>query len=88
MGRHQLIGLVLAIAALTGCATEPRVEYRYLKAPEPPVITRPELEVLKLKSGDSPATVIQAHRVDITNLQKWGLQLEAALSAYRAASAP
>jgi hypothetical protein len=73
---------------MAGCATAPQIEYRYLKWPEPPVITRPELEVLKLKSGDTPATVIQAHRQDILSLQKWGLELEGALTVYRAASAP
>lgn len=82
MVNRKLLGLCLAIA-LTGCATKPEIEYRYLKAPTPPVIARPELEVLKLKSGDTPAAVIQAHRLDILSLQRWGLELEAALNAYR-----
>ena len=82
MVNRTLIGLGLAIA-LTGCASVPPPEIRYLKTPPPPVIARPDLEVLKLKSGDTPAAVIQAHRLDILSLQKWGLELEAALNAYR-----
>jgi hypothetical protein len=72
---------------MAGCATAPQIEYRYLKVPEPPVITRPELEVVKLQPGATAATVIQAHRQDILSLQKWGLELEGALNAYRAAPA-
>ena len=71
--------LILALL-LTGCATT-----QYVAAPtiEPPVIARPELDVDYLKPGDDAGTVIQAHRLTIKKLQSWGLQLEAALDAYR-----
>lgn len=82
MGKITLFVGATSVVFLMGCATS-RVEYRYLDLPEPPVIARPALETQKLVPGDTPRTVIQAHREDILNLQSWGLQLEAALNAFR-----
>ena len=42
-----------------------------------------ELDVLTLKEGDTPDIVIQAHRVTIKKLQKWGLEQEVLLDGYR-----
>ena len=67
---------------LAGCATT-KVEYRYLDVPEPPVINRPELPALSATKDMDPGTVIQLHRETIKLLQAWGLELEAALNAYR-----
>lgn len=82
MGYHELVGSCLVALALTGCA-HTQVEYRYVDLPEPPVIARPDLKTQTLKAGDSPATVVQAHREDVLNLQSWGKQLEAALDGFR-----
>lgn len=73
--------IFLLLTLLSGCATQ--VEYRYLELPEPAVIARPELATQNLKPGDTPATVLQAHREDILNLQSWGKQLELLIDGYR-----
>jgi len=51
--------------------------------PEPPVVNRPELPVLDITKDMDPGTIIQLHRETIKRLQAWGLELEAALNAYR-----
>lgn len=79
------IAVVLAFF-LSGCATqkpEVRVEYVKVSQIEPPIITRPDLDTDYLKDGMDAGTVIQAHRLTIKKLQQWGLELEAALNAYR-----
>lgn len=75
----RLILLTLILLA-SGCAT---TEFVRVAPQEPPVIARPQLEIENLASGDSPARVLQAHRIAILQLQQWGLELEAALGAYR-----
>lgn len=69
------------LALLIGCATQP--EYRVVDIPEPPVVNRPELPVLTITKDMDPGTIIQLHRETIKRLQAWGLELEAALNAYR-----
>ena len=69
-----------------GCAT--KVEYVKVPPQEPPVITRPALDTDYLKATDDAGTVIQAHRLTIKKLQGWGLELEAALDAYRSNQGP
>lgn len=78
-----MVKLSLAsLLLLTGCATcQP--EIRVEKAPEPPTIQRPDLPVLSIHSNMDAGTVIQLHRETIKRLQAWGLELEAALDAYR-----
>lgn len=76
--------VILACVILAGCATcKPTIEYVEVPPKTPPVIERPILEVERIKPGDDAGTVIQAHRVAIKQLQKWGMELEAALDAYR-----
>lgn len=70
-------------AILAGCQCTPKVEYRIVDIPEPPVINRPELPVLNVNSSMNAGQIIQLHRETIKVLQSWGLQLEAALDAYR-----
>lgn len=73
---------LLVVLALTGCAhTKPEV--RVADWPEPPVLNRPELPVLDITKDMDPGTIIQLHRETIKRLQAWGLELEAALNAYR-----
>jgi len=76
----KIICIVWAIA-LVGCACD----QIYVKVPpkEPPVIERPALDTDNIKPDDDDGTVIQLHRITIKTLQKWGLELEAALDAYR-----
>lgn len=76
----KIICIVWTIA-LVGCACDPI----YVKVPpkEPPVIERPALATDNIKPDDDDGTVIQLHRITIKTLQKWGLELEAALDAYR-----
>jgi hypothetical protein len=47
------------------------------------MVNRPELPVLSITREMDPGTVIQLHRETIKRLQAWGLELEAALEAYR-----
>ena len=71
---------------LTACAApEPEVRIEYVAVPPkaPPVIERPVLETDYLKDGDLPSIVLQAHRLTIKTLQKYSLELDAALDAYR-----
>ena len=73
----------LLFALLVGCATTQPTELRVADWPEPPVVNRPELPVLSITKDMDPGTVIQLHRETIKRLQAWGLELEAALDAYR-----
>ena len=72
---------LLLCTLLVGCASAP--ELRVADWPEPPVVDRPELPVLSLTPDMDAGTVIQLHRETIKRLQAWGLELEAALNAYR-----
>ena len=75
--------VILMCAILAGCATKTQIEYVQIPPKQPPIIERPLLETERLKPGDDPGIVIQAHRLAIKQLQKWGLELEASLDAYR-----
>lgn len=74
---------VLALCLLTACSTAPKIEYRVADVSEPLKVNRPELPVLTVTKDMDPGTVIQLHRETIKLLQAWGLELEAALNAYR-----
>ena len=75
---------IIALLSLSACQWTGGTRPEYITVcPEPPYIERPELDVLNLKEGDGPDTVIQAHRVTIKKLQKWGLEEEAILDGYR-----
>lgn len=75
---------VILLLTLTGCETFGKTKVEYITVcPEPPFIERPELDVLHLREGDTPDTVIQSHRVTIKKLQKWGLEQEVILDGYR-----
>jgi hypothetical protein len=74
--------MLLVMLELVGCTTT-KIEYVKVPPAEPPVITRPLLDTDYLKSTDDAGTVLQAHRLVIKKLQGWGLELEAALDAYR-----
>jgi PBP1b-binding outer membrane lipoprotein LpoB len=81
-----VIVVIVAVFFLSGCAaTKPKVMVEYVQATqiEPPIITRPDLDTDYLKDGMDAGTVIQSHRLTIKKLQQWGLELEAALNAYR-----
>ena len=74
---------IILLLSLTGCSLfQTKTEYINV-CPEPGFIERPELDVLNLKEGDSPDVVIQAHRLTIKKLQKWGLEEEVMLDGYR-----
>lgn len=80
---RQVIFSFLLVLSVSGCASRAaKIEYITV-CPEPPFIERPELDVLNLKAGDTPDTVIQAHRVTIKKLQKWGLEQEVILEGYK-----
>lgn len=75
---------IIALLSLSACQWTGGTRPEYINVcPEAPFIERPELEVLNLKDGDTPDQVIQAHRVTIKKLQKWGLEEEAVLNGYR-----
>jgi len=80
---RSIAGALLAALVLTGCASKTTTEYRVLDVPEPPVIARPELDVLSINSSMDAGTIIQLHRQTIIRLKAWGLELEQALNAYR-----
>lgn len=80
-GRSPFV--LCAVLFLAACAHQPQIEYRTAPVPEPPTINRPELPVLQVTKDMDPGTVIQLHRETIKVLQAWGLELEAALNAYR-----
>jgi len=71
------------ILFFAGCASPSKIEYRYSELPEPPVISRPELDVLQADYSMDAATIIQLHRSTIIKLKSWGLELEKALDVYR-----
>lgn len=75
----------LIILLLAGCTTVSQPDIKYVQAdvPEPPEINRPELPVLSITKDMDPGTIIQLHRETILRLKSWGLELEAALNAYR-----
>lgn len=83
--RQEVIGTVIACTFLLGgCQFTGGTKTEYITVcPAPPFIERPELDVLNLKEGDTPDVVIQAHRVTIKKLQKWGLEEETILNGYR-----
>jgi len=83
-GNGVTVGLVTVtlLLLLSGCATT-KPELRVAEWPEPPVVNRPELPVLDITKDMDPGTIIQLHRETIKRLQAWGLELEAALNAYR-----
>jgi hypothetical protein len=72
--------LAVLLLALPACTTT-----KYVTAPvePPPRIERPTLEVSNLKKGDTPDTVIKAHRVTIVQLLEYSKKLEVVLDAYR-----
>ena len=83
MARAKTCTAIIVLFSLSGCSLfQTKTEYITV-CPEPPFIERPELEVLNLKEGDTPDVVIQAHRVTIKKLQKWGLEEEVILDGYR-----
>lgn len=79
----EKVSVILMSIILAGCATKTQIEYVEIPPKTPPVIERPFLETERIKPGDDPGTVIQAHRLAIKQLQKWGMELETALDAYR-----
>ena len=78
----RAIALIIALSLSACQSAQVRTEY-ITSCPVPPVIERPDLDVLNLKDGDGPDVVIQAHRVTIKKLQKWGLEEETVLNGYR-----
>ena len=80
---RSIVGLCLAVLVSTGCATKTTTQYRVLDVPEPPIIARPDLDVLLINSSMDAGTIIQLHRQTIIKLKAWGLELEQALNAYR-----
>ena len=77
-----MVKLLALAVLLTGCATT-EVKYVTVDPPPPPVINRPELPVLSITKDMDAGTILQLHRETIKVLQAWGLELEAALNAYR-----
>lgn len=75
--------LIFVCLILASCASATKIEYRYAELPDPPVIARPELDVLQADPSMSAATIIQLHRSTILKLKSWGLELEKALDVYR-----
>lgn len=79
----KIIATLCLLFILTGCCTPPKPIYIIAECPEPPVIARPSLEVDTLNKNMDSGQVIQAHRITIKQLQKWGLEQEAILNGYR-----
>jgi len=79
MGLRKL--LIISLFLITGCASQPQIitaEPAKIQVP-----ARPELPISDLKEGDSPATVIQAHRITIKLLQGYAKELEELLKPYK-----
>ena len=89
MVKHKVQDAIIAVCialillVISGCACKPQIEYRVSDIKEPPVIARPNLDVLDINTSMDPGTVIQLHRSTILKLKSWGLELETALDAYR-----
>ena len=81
----KIIVAFLFVLSLAGCATVPvpQVKYVTTECPEAPVIERPDLDTDYLTDKSNPGDVIQAHRLAIKKLQKWGMEEEAILNGYR-----
>lgn len=75
-----MVKVLLLTLLLSGCAT---TKYVVVSPPEPPVIARPELPVLRATIDMDAGAILQLHRETIKVLQAWGRELEAALDAYR-----
>lgn len=81
-----MVKYLIIAALLVGCAqppVKPEIRYVQVEVPEPPEINRPELPVLAATKDMDAGTIIQLHRETILRLKAWGLELEAALNAYR-----
>lgn len=79
-----MVKVIALCLLLSGCAAlKPQTVYITAPVTPPPVIERPVLEITKLKDGDEPALVVQAHRITIKQLQGYATQLEKLLDAYR-----
>ena len=75
--------IIFLLLMVTGCSTLSPHSIITSECPVPSVIERPKLEIDGLKDGDDPGTVIQAHRLTIKRLMKWGLEQETILNGYR-----
>lgn len=74
---------LVAVFCVLNVACATKTEYVPVMPPEPPRVERPEIESVNVQADDSYGTIIQAFRIDIKRLQKWGLELEALLDGYR-----
>lgn len=77
------INLLFLLLVVTGCSSLSPQNIIVAECPVPPVIERPVLDIDSLKDGDDPGTVIQAHRLSIKRLMKWGIEQETLLNGYR-----
>lgn len=75
--------LTFLLLMVTGCSTLSPHSIITSECPVPPVIERPKLEIDEMKDGDDAGKVIQAHRITIKRLMKWGLEQETILNGYR-----
>lgn len=80
--RVKLIAIAFVLA-LSGCASQPKVEYRVADVPEPPRIERPVLGSLNITYDMKLEEIVQIMREDIKKLQATVMQYEKSLDAYR-----
>lgn len=80
--RVKLIATAFVLA-LSGCASQPKVEYRVADVPEPPRIERPVLGSLNITYDMKLEEIVQIMREDIKKLQATVMQYEKSLDAYR-----
>ena len=73
--------IICVCLVISGCATQTKVVATPI--PAPPNVERPDLEVFRLKAGDSPDVVVKAYRMTILQLQSYSKQLETILYGYR-----
>lgn len=80
--RVKLIAIAFVLA-MSGCASQPKVEYRVADVPEPPRIERPVLGSLNITYDMKLEEIVQIMREDIKKLQATVMQYEKSLDAYR-----
>ena len=80
MARAVILILVLFLSA---CSTLGGDSKPVVYCPAPPMIERPDLDIQRLKEGDTPDVVIGAYRSSIRQCQKYSIELETILRGYQ-----
>lgn len=88
---RRVIARLAALAALSGCASDPIVSTRTVEVqvpvavecPAPPTLARPSLPIKGLTPQSDPADVVRAYVTSVEALQGYSIELETVLDGYR-----